>query len=138
VYYNALGEFVHRFAAVEIAVHLVLRYYCKMSANVGKALLSGVRIDDARNRLNRLHEVKLISDPKWGILEPIFQQLLIINGARNDIIHYGASEVDTKTGFVTNEIMALTEERVSRFPISSEILDEMTEDLRKILPPLIR
>jgi hypothetical protein len=87
-YYAALGRFVHRFALAELCAHSVL--YAKLPTATARVLLSGVRIDETKNRLSRLHEVGIIDDADWADAEPIFQQLNIINGCRNQILHHGA------------------------------------------------
>jgi hypothetical protein len=131
-YYLALGCFTHRFAWVEEAVHTVLSHYAKLPPAAARALLSGVRVDETKNRLSRLHEVGLISDADWMDVEPIFQQLGIINNRRNEIFHHGASFIAEGAGVVTNATMALTEERITKFDISADIIDDMTADLKKI------
>jgi hypothetical protein len=131
-YYLALGCFTHRFAWVEEAVHTVLSHYAKLPPAAARALLSGVRVDETKNRLSRLHEVGLISDADWMDVEPMFQQLGIINNRRNEIFHHGASFIAEGAGVVTNATMALTEERITKFDISADIIDDMTADLKKI------
>jgi len=63
---------------------------------------------------------------------PIVDQLKLITSRRNDILHHGATDVAQGGGLVTNEALALTIQRVQSFPISPEILDDMTADLLKI------
>jgi len=133
VYYLALGRFAHRFAQAELSVHFVLRHYACMTTDVARALLSGVRIRETRSRLSRLHDVGAIPDEKWSELTFLFDQLGIINGARDDLFHYGAINIAEDDGLVTNAAMALAEDRITAFKISVESLDGMTADLRKIL-----
>ena len=133
VYYLALGRFAHRFAQAEASVHYVLRHYAGMKADVARALLSGVRVRDAKSKLSRLREIGVIPDDKYTELTFLFDQLGIINGARDDIFHHGAINVAEGDGIVTNAAMALVEDRVTAFKISVESLDDMTADLHKIL-----
>lgn len=133
VYYLALGRFAHRFALAEQGVHFVLRHYAGMTTSVARALLSGVRVRDTKSKLSRLHEIGAIPDDKWLDLKILFDRLSIINSARDDIFHYGAINIAEDDGIVTNEIMALGEDRITAFKISVEALDNMTADLRKIL-----
>jgi hypothetical protein len=58
------------------------------------------------------------------------QQLGIINGVRNMILHYGATYVAEGRGIVSDVLKAKGEPTV--FPISAIALDQMTEDLGKI------
>jgi hypothetical protein len=76
--------------------------------------------------------VGIIQADEWAALMPIVDQLKLITGRRNDILHHGATDVAQGGGLVTNEALALTTERIQSFPISPEILDDMTADLRKI------
>jgi hypothetical protein len=133
VYYLALGRFAHRFALTELGVHFVLRHYAGMTTGVARALLSGVRVRDTRSKLSRLHEIGIIPDKKWSELTFLFDQLSIINSARDDIFHYGAINIAEDDGVVTNAAVALVEDRITAFKISVEALDNMTADLRKIL-----
>ena len=132
-YYAALGRFAHRFALVEVAVHLVLKHYAKLPTDIARALLSGVRTDDTRNKLSRLHDVNIIDDKDWDDIEFIFDQIALILRCRNDIFHYGALSVAEGRGMVTNATTALTVDRITSFDVSDRILDDMTSDLRKIL-----
>jgi hypothetical protein len=133
VYYLALGRFAHRFALAELGVHFVLRHYAGMKDGVARALLSGVRVRDTKSKLSRLHAVGVVPDDKWSELTFLFDQLSIINTARDEIFHYGAVNIAEDDGLVTNAVVALVEDRITAFKISVESLDNMTADLRKIL-----
>ncbi len=133
VYYLALGRFAHRFALAEQGVNFVLRHYASMTTSVARALLSGVRVRDTKSKLSRLHEIGAIPDDKSSELKTLFDHLSIINSARDDIFHYGAINIAEDDGIVTNQVMALGEDRITAFKISVESLDNMTADLRKIL-----
>jgi len=74
-----------------------------------------------------------LSEADWADVEPTFQQLGVINGMRNDILHHGASAIAEGFGIVTNAEMALSADRVTSFAISADILNKMTADLRKII-----
>lgn len=136
-YHAALGRFVDRFAHAEMTVPFVLRHYAKLPVATGRALLSGVRVDQAKSLLGRLADAEIMSKEDWGDLEPTLQHLGIINGRRNEILHHGAESVAEGRAFVTNALMALTEDRITSFAISPAILDDMTADLRKIILHLL-
>jgi hypothetical protein len=133
IYYEALGRFIDMFSKIEMAAHIVLRHYAKMTTATANALLSGVRVDETKNRLQRLFDAGIMNEADWNDAEPIFQHLAVINGRRNNILHHGAISVAEGFGIVTNANIAHTQERGTKFPISPDILDNMTADLRKIM-----
>jgi hypothetical protein len=59
-------------------------------------------------------------------------QLYAITTVRDAILHYGAQSVAEGEGFVSDALRAHLPAKVRTFPISPKILDDMTEDLRKI------
>jgi hypothetical protein len=124
-YYEALGRFVDMFANVESAMAFTLWHYAKTPRHIARAVFSGVRIDAAIDLINRLIAVTDVSADLQKDLNYVFPQLKIINKARNDIYHYGASG--------TTRLKALTEDRVRTFPVSSSILNDMSADLNKII-----
>jgi hypothetical protein len=132
VYWLTLGEFIDNFAKVETATHLALRWYTRTQTVVAKAVFSGVRADAAVEYLRRLAEAAFINASEWTELEPVLNQLRAINAMRNRILHEGAEAIAEGRGFTTNALRALTEQRITAFPISPEILAAMTRDLRKI------
>jgi hypothetical protein len=132
-YCLALGRFVHRFALAELAIHFVIWNYAKLHRDIGRSILSGARINDASQYLRRLHEVGRISESEWKSLDPILQQLSLITKCRNEILHHGGHKIAEGQGVVTNATVALTESRITSFPISDAILNDMYGDLRKIL-----
>jgi hypothetical protein len=137
-YRLALGEFVDAFAKAEIFLHFVLRWYTKTTTATARAVFSGARIDVTRGFLKRLADAGIINAEDWAELSPIIDQLRVISEKRNEILHYGAEDVAEGCAYVTNALLALTEDRTTSFPISPEILDHMTYDLRKILIHLVR
>jgi hypothetical protein len=103
VYYLALGRFAHRFALAEQGVHFVLRHYAGMKTDVARALLSGVRVRETERRLSRLHDIGAIPDDKWSDLKGLFDQLSIINSARDGILS-AVSAFETAGGFRVGRI----------------------------------
>jgi hypothetical protein len=123
---------VDTYAHTELQTHFVLRWFTKTSSDIARAVFSGVRTKEALAYLGRLASVRRISTAEWLELEPVVIQLRLINERRNDILHHGASDVAAGGGTVSNDAMALTPKHVQSFPISPEILDDMTADLLKI------
>jgi hypothetical protein len=82
--------------------------------------------------LGRLAEIRKIEPAEWLQLEPVLRQLGIVNKLRNLILHYGTDNIAEGRGLVSNAKRALTIERVTPYPISPQILKDMTTDLSKI------
>jgi hypothetical protein len=131
-YYHALGQFISTFSVTEAILRIALRHFAKVNDSTGKAVFSGVRVDTAMSLINRLLEVR---KPRNTQLQKdmtrIFTQLGIINGVRNDIVHYG-SDVIGEERVVSNRLVALTTARLRETPVSPDILDQMTHDLMTI------
>jgi hypothetical protein len=132
-YWLALGKFIDAFAMTEIFLHFVLCHYAKVTGNVARAVFSGDRFAVVQGYLRRMSDVGVIGPKEWSDLEPLLTQLKAINDCRNTILHYGAEGIGEGRGYATNAIMALTTDRIQMFPISDQILSDMTFDLRKIL-----
>jgi len=130
-YYEALGRFVDAFADVETAITLVLWHYAATPHEIARAVFSGVRVDAAIQFIRRLSNV--IEIPRWDELDGVLAQLATINSVRNDLLHYGAKGSADGTLTVTNWFRALTTDRVKSYPISPQILLDMTADLQKII-----
>jgi len=132
-YHAALGRFVAMFAIAETAIQLTLWHYAKTPAPVARSVFSGVRTNEGINFVKRIVEATGVEAEAKIELEYVTQQLGIINGARNSILHHGALSVAEGRGIVPNALVALTPEKITAFPISPQILDDMTNDLRKII-----
>lgn len=135
-YYKSLGRFVHTFAKVEFTVFLVLRHYAKVSLDAARALLTGIRADQTQRMLRRLQEVGIIDEAEWEDVDPVLQHLSGINKLRNDLLHDTTLLSETGRGVVTNAGKALHEGRFEQSLVSTEILDNATFDLRKIITHL--
>lgn len=132
-YFNALGRFVDKFAVVESFMAYSLWHYANTKKEIARAVFSGVKVNEAMSLMKRLMDARNIDSAKREDLEFAFQQLSIITGARNDLLHFGAVDVPSGAILVTNVLRAHLPERVTAFPVSKEILDNMTVDLEKIL-----
>lgn len=132
-YYRALGHFVHVYALVEAAMALTLWHYAKTPHHLARALFSGVRVRDGIDLIKRAAIATNASQEAREELKYIFDQLGAINSARNDILHYGAGGIADETATVTNALKALSEDRITIFPISPILLADMIADVRKII-----
>lgn len=129
-YYEALGRFIDMFARVETAVTLTLWHYARTIPEIAKVIFAGAKIEISSKYIKQLSLATNAADAIKLDLENVLQQLGIINGVRNAILHYGAESVAEGQAIVSNALRAKGEPNV--FPISPTALEEMTADLRKI------
>ena len=132
-YYEALGRFVDMFARAEAAVTLTLWHYAKTSPEVAKIIFAGTKTDQGSTYIKQIAAVTGVSEELRGDLEDVLQQLGIINGARNAILHYGTEPESVAQGkaMVSDALRAKGEP--TTFPISPTLLGEMISDLQKII-----
>jgi hypothetical protein len=97
-----------------------------------RAVFHGVRSDQARKYISRLFEAINAEQSTIDDFQFVFTQLGHITDARNSILHYGSMPVDGPNFLSTNSLFALTEDRLRTFPVSREILNQMTGDLGTI------
>jgi hypothetical protein len=129
-YYEALGRFIDMFARVETAVALTLWAYAKVKPEIAKIVFAGARIELGSAYIKQLAEATGADHEACEDLGNVLQQLGIINGVRNAVLHYGAESVAEGRAGVSNAWKAKGEPTI--FPISPTALDDMTADLRKI------
>jgi hypothetical protein len=129
-YFEALGTFVNAFSRVETLVTLTLRRYAKTPTEIAKIIFAGAKIDLSSRYIKQLAEATGSSREARDDLGSVFQQLGIINGVRNNVLHYGATGIDEGNAIVSDALKAKGEPTV--FPISPEALEKMTRDLNKI------
>lgn len=132
-YIHALGDFVHRFSAVESAVHNSILHHSKVKDGVARSVFSGVRIKDGTTFLRRLADVGEIDAAEWSAMKPLLDHLNILTDRRNALLHYGADGIgEGAMAFVSNASRALTWDRVEAFPVTAKILRRMTHDINTI------
>ena len=130
-YYEALGRFIDTFARVETIVTHTLWAYAKTSPQIAKVIFAGARIDIGSHYIKQLAEATNAPQDKRDDLAYVLQQLGIVSGVRNQILHYGASGVAEGNAMVSDALRAKGEPNV--FPISPELLSDMRADLSKII-----
>ena len=137
-YLTNLGFFIEKFALAEMALVTVLHVYAKTKVSVSRALFSGTRVDGAVSFIRRIMEVTEIAKPSREDMEDVLDQIMLINGMRNHLVHYGTIlpyghlHISNEDLIVSNEYIALTEERIVERRINKEIIYDMCWDLEKI------
>jgi hypothetical protein len=131
-YWAALGEFIHAFSQVERELQELVFHLSGVSPTDGRALFYGLRIDAAKDAINRLLDARDDQATK-ARLEGPFAQLGHIANMRNNIIHWGASDLGNSDWFlVSNDFLAHTPAKLREFRVSVANLKEMNADLTKI------
>jgi hypothetical protein len=135
-YYEALGRFVQIFAEVEKLVWQTLVHYVGTSPEVAKIVLTAGKVDQCAKHIKQI--AVAINTPKdeRDDLDLVLQQLCILNGVRDHILHYGATAIAEGRGTVSNAWKAKAEPK--EFPISDTASAEMADDARKIIAHLDR
>ena len=132
-YFQRLGEFVHCFTMAEHAVSACLHHHAKVSTDVHRAVFSGVRMKEGISFLRRLADVGEIDPREWQQLKPLLDQLTIINGVRNKLLHQGADGIEEDDEpFISNLRTALTWEKLEEFPVTVGHLRDMVFDLNTV------
>lgn len=128
-YFEALGRLIHEFAQVEAVGQSLLFYYAGVPDIVGKALFSGVRLDSAKDPINRIIDAVELPPQKKANLKFAFDQLGKISSKRNNIMHFGAV-YDGERGFVvSNSRSAHIETKINEFAVKASDLNDMISDL---------
>jgi hypothetical protein len=125
-YFLALGLFTQAFTDMETLVALLLRIQTGVSQETARAVFSGVRIDQAKGFITRTREAYGVGE--HPDLKRAFDQIGVITGVRNDIVHFG-SRYDGEGGFsVSNVLIAVSPARERSYPVSDAILYELIAD----------
>lgn len=130
-YYEALGRFVDMFARVESTVTITLWSYAGTKPEIAKIAFAGTRVDVGCTYIKQLAETTGAPQDVLNDLKDVLQQIGIINGVRNAILHYGATSVAEGRAIVSDALKA--KGQPTEFPISPTALDDMTVDLHKII-----
>lgn len=127
-YFLALGRFVDAFSMAEHNLKFALAAFAEIPRDVAQAIFSGTRTADAVAFIRRVSESR--GKDISADLDAALTQMTVINGTRNEIVHYGASQYGTEL-MMTNA--AHTIERQRRFVrFSVEDIDTMSADLAAI------
>jgi hypothetical protein len=127
-YYIDLGRIIDMFARIEGDLQALLWHEAGVSDAVGKAVFSGVRIDQAMQFCRRIWAANGVEKPEQ--VERAFSQLALLNSLRNDMVHYGA-KIGTGVGdyVVTNERLAHTAAALRRHALPPSTFHDINNDL---------
>jgi len=129
-FFETLGRFVVRFADVEGAVSLTLWRYAKTPRAVSLHVFASTRIDQGSTLIKQLALATGASQEKRDDLAYVLQQLGVINGVRNSILHHGVDSIAEGAAKSSNWLKA--KEAPFEIPVPPEHLEQMIADLNKI------
>ncbi len=128
-YWRALGQMIHEFAVVEFLMAIYVAQLAGVKLPLARAVFSGsVRVKGAMEMARRIHASK--GEPI--ALEPVFNQLIALNGFRNDLVHHGGHHAGEGRFSVTNYNEAHTPAKLRTFEVQVDLLEGAITDLRKI------
>jgi hypothetical protein len=136
-YFLLLGQFVHEFAQVEGSLLVLLRKTMKSPIEVSSVLLSGVRVDAAKEHINAILAAREDHVTKDKLSRP-FAQLATINTIRNHILHWGVTVLDIPGFLISNERFNPKKGKEKSFYVKPKDLEDMIHDLRIIHAFLLR
>lgn len=131
-YHEALGRFIDMFSRAEAAVEYVLRHYAETSTRVALVIFQNAGISISIGYVEKLLPTSGLPEDEQRELKTVFSQLQAISRARNSIVHFGAQSIADGVGIVTNSLKR-SEETATSFPVSPELLGDMTNDLMRII-----
>lgn len=134
-YYSALGAYVAMFSRAEIATQTALRFYSGLQANKAHILFNGTRADTGIDLIKKLAAEGGLSQAAATELSDFLAHLRAINTVRNGVLHYGVQDIAEGDAFVEKALFGVDAQsvNVTRFPISTEAITQMTTDLQKII-----
>jgi hypothetical protein len=130
-YWYYFGKFIHVFSRVEERLLGFLRAQIEASPSTCAILLSGMRLDAAKDTINRILETTNQAERKARLERP-FAQLAAINTIRNNIVHWGAIAHSDTEFFVSNWRLNHPKGKEKHFYVSKKGFEQMISDLNKI------
>jgi hypothetical protein len=131
-YYDALGRFIADFSEIEGAMQIALWHFAKVKTPIAQAVFSGVRSDDACNKITRIADAENWPEERKIIWQEISSRLGLLRTLRNDIVHYGAEWVAPNTWIATNDMFVHAPKKITNTPVTITILSDATADLQKL------
>jgi hypothetical protein len=127
---SSLGDFINLFSITENMARTLMAKIAGVDAPTALALFSGVRTDQSISNIRRMHQARKVAiDPA---LDAALQQLTIINGFRNDILHHRV-DFNATPPVTTNRATVINEAAVRETTIGPATLLHAGEDLGLII-----
>jgi hypothetical protein len=137
-YYQALGRFVTEFTEIECSMQIALWRLSNVKTPVAQAVFSGVRADDACNKISRISEAENWPETRRAEWKVVADRLGILRTLRNDILHYGANWQPDGSWIVTNKDYVHASHKVKNTPVTVTVLADASDDLQRLSLRLFR
>lgn len=125
-FWRLLGEFISAFTTIEMHLYVVACIVLKLENSTSKVLLGDARMRALMDAIKRYYEES--EEPYPPALDRAITQLGILNGLRNDLVHWYHHAVDDGINF-SNTQRALTR-RARQMLIQPSLLEDMLHDVR--------
>ena len=127
---TALGHFAGQFAVAETVIHDFLVWKSGIDPKLAPAIFSGTRLSAGIMTIRRIYQAQ--GRPIEPDVASAFERLQMINGIRNQVMHYGVTyawDEEDVGPFVSNARLAPAPEKVQETNVTVDDLDRMTTDL---------
>lgn len=111
---------------------MALWHFSKVKSPTAQAIFSGVRTEDACNKITRIADAENWSEPRKTAWQAITTRVGIYRILRNEILHYGAEWQSENLWVVTNRDFVHKLDKITETPVTVEILADATADLGKL------
>ena len=126
-YHLALGRFIDQYATNEAVTQCLLSLEAGITAPAAQAVFSGTRTRTALGFIRRLYDAT--SRTLDHNLDRAMSHLVAITTVRDRIAHWGMRPMGERGFIVSNMMVAHTPKHLREFPISSDHLEAMRQDL---------
>lgn len=142
-FFKALGHLQYAFTGLEVQMACIVSQYITVGYDSGihwpmmnkvDAVLGGMRMDNAKDTINRLLRVSDTPDEVRDFVASIFKQIGEIQYLRNRLTHYHTAAVFRKRGqFINTDAEVAREQSKALFlTFSYDALDAARHDLHAI------
>jgi hypothetical protein len=131
-YYQALGHFISDFSEIEQALQLTLWRLTGVDTPMAKAVFSGVRSEEATNKITRIKDAQKWPKKRCDEWEEISSRVGVLRKLRNDILHYGANWVAPGTWISSNADFVHLPDRTRSRQVTITDLRNAAHDTKKL------
>jgi hypothetical protein len=104
----------------------------RVASPIAQAVFSGIRADEACNKIKRIADAQGWSEQRQADWKEIADHLGILRELRNDLLHYGARWISPNIWLVSNQMFAHIPSKITDTIVTPAILTDATADVEKI------